>query len=339
MRRTARRTRCRRGPGRRARAQVGRAARNAPTGHRRRSAPRSGRSAAVAASSRGRPRCGRRRHGPSTACTATGSTTRRGSPRRPWPRRRRRGCGSGQRSRVMPPSCAGSPFAVLYRSAIQIVAHGERAAGEDTDQLPRCAVGERADVLGEMRLVGVPGRRRELGDPERRRTHRALGEALQPDHAARNAGPYPTARSKRRRSWRADSPARSASASTDVPGSTARRAPSRSSHRRRPPPPRSHEIVERSESPLTVRSLLEPPPAAGRGRPPSRSASGTRRSTSSLAATPSTLLAAPARKRTPAISTPAGRSNDHPAVSGPHTMTPRPAVHTTSTHPSGSRSW
>ena len=99
-----------------------------------------------------------------------------------------------------------------------------------------------------------------------------------------------------------------------------RASPSRWSGR--PRRARQHELLERGHPPGAIGCLGEPAASNRAGRSPSRSASGTRRSTSSLAATPNTPLAAPGRNRSPPSHAPAACRTTTPRC--PARTAPRP---------------
>ena len=139
---------------------------------------------------------------------------------------------------------------------------------------------------------------------------------------------------------------RTAGATAESTGPTRRRAPSRLH------PGSPATSAARSAIGSTVRRCRRTSRSMASGRgvasrrstsrrsvaAPNRSASGIRRSTRSAAATPNTAPAAPGRNRTPAIARPGAMSNDQAWVSGPHSTTPPPSVHTRSMAPSGRRS-
>ena len=282
------------GPGRRAPAWTSaRAARNAPSGSSdgglaQRPVQR------LAASSRARRRRGRRAGGQSHSSHGDGFDQSSGARRRPWPRRRRRGCGSGRRSRSCRPSSRRGRRPVLYGSDI---GDGERAA-------PERAAAARRGVRPAMARASLarcdwsvyPALAASSASPRSGRRTASVAKRCRRAIRAKNAGPYPTARSNRRRSWRVDSPV--ASASDVAPAAPDRRrgaapagdrvddlghAPAHERPRRRPS----------AAAPSALGQALVQPARRRARRAGRRAAPGGRRA--SAAATPKTPAAAPGR--------------------------------------------
>ena len=195
----------------------------------------------------------------------------------------------------------------------------------------------------EVGLVGVAGVGGELGEP----AAPVGGEPDEPLQASdpgvvrravadgvrrSGAGTGATTRRTRRRPGRA---CRSDVAT--VRAARRRRSSARSRRRRRRLPTNvSREWRRAAASAGSLTARRRGPVRSGRTAPSPRR---TRRSTSSAAARPRAKPLAPGRKRTPVVAVPGGRSNDQPVVSGPHTQIPRPSIHSSSTDPSGTRSW